>query len=57
MSSAASAGAGSRQTAVCNEAGIKTYPTWVINGQRYTGTQSLDALAQYSKYKNDGGKP
>ena len=53
----ASAGPGSRQTAVCNEAGIKTYPTWVINGQRYTGTQSLDALAQYSQYKSAGGKP
>src|SRR4029434_7545106 len=30
----ASAGPGSRQTAVCNEAGIKTYPTWVIHAPR-----------------------
>jgi glutaredoxin len=53
-----SAGPGSRQTPVCNDAGIKSYPTWVINGQRYTGTQTLDALAQYSNYKsNDGAKP
>jgi glutaredoxin len=51
-------GAGTRQTAVCNDAGIKSYPTWVINGQRYMGTQTLDALAQYSNYKsNDGAKP
>jgi uncharacterized membrane protein/glutaredoxin len=50
-------GAGTKQTAVCNEAGIKNYPTWVIAGQRYTGTQSLDALAQYSKYKSAGDKP
>lgn len=53
----ASAGPGSRQTAVCNDAGIKNYPTWIINGQRYMGTQSLDLLAQYSNYKSDGGKP
>jgi glutaredoxin len=53
----ASAGPGSKQTAACNEAGIKSYPTWVINGQRYTGTQNLDALAQYSKYNSKGGKP
>jgi glutaredoxin len=53
-----SAGPGSRQTALCNDAGIKSYPTWVINGQRYIGTQTLDALAQYSNYKsNDGAKP
>ena len=52
-----SAGPGSKQTAVCNEAGIKSYPTWVINGQRYTGTQNLDALALFSKYKSAGGKP
>jgi uncharacterized membrane protein len=35
----------------CVEAGIKTYPTWIINGQRYVGTQSLENLAQYSQYK------
>jgi glutaredoxin len=49
-----SAGGAGKQTAVCNEAGVKNYPTWVIDGQRYTGTQSLDALAQYSKYKGAG---
>ena len=50
-------GPNTRQAAACNDAGIKSYPTWVINGEHYTGTQTLDALAQYSKYKYDGGKP
>ena len=37
----------------CNEANIKSYPTWVINGQRYTGTQTLENLAQHSQYKGE----
>ena len=44
------------QAQVCNDAGIKTYPTWIINGQRYSGTQSLDSLAQFSNYKPEGAK-
>jgi hypothetical protein len=36
---------------------VQSYPTWVINGQRYMGTQTLDALAQYSGYKYQGEKP
>lgn len=32
----------------CNAAGVTGYPTWVINGQRYSGTQQLTALAQNS---------
>jgi uncharacterized membrane protein len=44
------------QAPVCNDAGIKTYPTWIINGQRYSGTQSLDSLAQFSNYKPEGAK-
>ena len=50
-------GPGTRQAAVCSEAGVQSYPTWVINGQRYMGTQTLDALAQYSGYKYQGEKP
>jgi uncharacterized membrane protein len=42
--------------AVCKEARIETYPTWVINGQRLVGTQTLDDLAQASKYKSAGEK-
>jgi len=41
---------------VCKEKDIKSYPTWIINGERYTGTQTLDALAQASKYKSQGGQ-
>ena len=42
---------------VCKDARIESYPTWVINGQRYGGTQTLEALAQFSSYKHVGGKP
>ena len=45
------------QATVCKEKDIKSYPTWVIDGTRYTGTLGLDALAQYSKYKPQGGNP
>ena len=44
------------QAPACNDAGIKSYPTWIINGQRYSGIQSLDSLAQYSNYKSEGTK-
>jgi uncharacterized membrane protein len=42
---------------VCKEKNIQSYPTWIINGQRYTGVQQLDELAQVSKYQYQGGKP
>ncbi|HEY3168130.1 MAG TPA: thioredoxin, partial [Candidatus Binatia bacterium] len=42
---------------ICKEKNITNYPTWIINGQRYTGIQELDALAQASKYEYKGGKP
>lgn len=46
------------QATECKEKGIKGYPTWIINGARYSGTVGLDALAQYSNYKfQGGGKP
>lgn len=32
----------------CNAAGVQAFPTWVINGQRYTGTQALATLSQNS---------
>ena len=50
-------GPGTPQAPVCNQAGVESYPTWTINGQRYVGTQSLENLAQYSKYKNEGATP
>jgi len=46
------------QATECKEKDIKGYPTWVINGARYSGTLSLDTLAQYSNYKYpQGGNP
>jgi uncharacterized membrane protein/Zn ribbon nucleic-acid-binding protein len=45
------------QAPVCKEKNIESYPTWIINGQRYTGVQPLDQLAQISHYQYQGGKP
>ncbi len=33
------------QTAACNAAGITGYPTWIINGEQYSGEQSFAKLA------------
>ena len=41
---------------VCREARIESYPTWLINEQRYTGVQPLEILAQSSNYKPAGEK-
>ncbi|MDY6761588.1 MAG: hypothetical protein SVY41_00905 [Candidatus Nanohaloarchaea archaeon] len=30
---------------VCNRKQVSTYPTWIINGERYTGVQRLSDLA------------
>ncbi|HSK30754.1 MAG TPA: vitamin K epoxide reductase family protein [Candidatus Limnocylindria bacterium] len=35
----------------CKERNINSYPTWIINGQRHTGVQPLDALAKLSQYQ------
>jgi uncharacterized membrane protein/glutaredoxin len=45
------------QAPICKEKDIKSYPTWIINGERYTGTQSLEQLAQYTHYQAQEGKP
>jgi len=29
----------------CQAAGIRGYPTWIINGKKYEGTQALTTLA------------
>jgi uncharacterized membrane protein/glutaredoxin len=44
------------QAEVCREKNIQSYPTWIINGQRYTGVQPLDALAQLSRFQYQGEK-
>jgi uncharacterized membrane protein len=46
------------QAPECNAKNIQGYPTWIINGERVTGTQSLEELAQLSKYTTPpGAKP
>ena len=45
------------QASVCKDNDIKSYPTWVIDGQRQTGVLPLDTLAQLSKFDYQGGKP
>jgi glutaredoxin len=37
--------------AACNQAGIKAFPTWRINGKNYPGTMSLFKLAKLSGYQ------
>ena len=38
------------QPNLCQAAKVASYPTWVINGQSVSGTQSLEKLAQMSGY-------
>ncbi|RZM79101.1 vitamin K epoxide reductase family protein [Leptolyngbya iicbica] len=42
---------GQGQTSECQAAGITGYPTWEINGERLSGTQTLEELAQLTGYK------
>ena len=52
------AGPSAPQAAECNAKNIQGYPTWIINGERLNGTQSLESLAQASKYNPAlAGKP
>jgi uncharacterized membrane protein/glutaredoxin len=44
------------QAEVCSNKNIQSYPTWIIDGQRYTGVQALDALAQLSHFQYQGEK-
>ncbi|MBW4459166.1 MAG: hypothetical protein KME47_02855 [Nodosilinea sp. WJT8-NPBG4] len=41
---------GQEQTPECQEAGIAGYPTWEINGERLSGRQTLEEIAQLSGY-------
>jgi glutaredoxin len=34
---------------LCSLAGITAFPTWIINGEKHTGTKPLDILAVYSE--------
>ncbi|GAP99456.1 hypothetical protein NIES2104_60220 [Leptolyngbya sp. NIES-2104] len=39
------------QPDVCQAEGVKGYPTWKVNGQTVSGTQSLEELARLSGYQ------
>ncbi|HKY09704.1 MAG TPA: vitamin K epoxide reductase family protein [Candidatus Binatia bacterium] len=45
------------QAQACKDKAIQSYPTWIINGERHTGVQSLDTLAQLSKFEYKVVKP
>lgn len=36
---------------LCEQAGVKSFPTWVMGTERREGTQSLQALADFSKFE------
>ncbi len=36
---------------ICTIKGIQSFPTWIINGQRILGRQSLSGLARYSNFQ------
>ena len=36
---------------LCRQAGVKAFPTWVINGQTREGVMTLDQLAEMSKFR------
>ena len=33
------------------KAGVRAYPTWIINGQKHEGVLSLERLAELSKFR------
>jgi uncharacterized membrane protein len=39
------------QVQVCQDVGIKGFPSWEIKGKLYSGTQSLEKLAELSDYQ------
>jgi protein-disulfide isomerase len=36
---------------LCEQVGVKAYPTWIVNGERREGVQSLDQLAELSHFR------
>jgi glutaredoxin len=35
---------------LCEKVGVKSFPTWVVGGERREGVQSLETLAELSKF-------
>jgi hypothetical protein len=33
--------------------GIRSYPTWIINGRRHEGLLTLKEVAEYSEFKGE----
>lgn len=44
-------GPGTPQAPACREREVRTYPTWIINGQKYEGEKPLEELAKLSGYE------
>jgi hypothetical protein len=42
---------------LCRQAGVKAFPTWVINGQTREGVMTLDQLAEASKFRYESKAP
>lgn len=42
---------------LCEKAGVKSFPTWVMGAERLTGVQSLKALATFSKFEPEAAPP
>jgi hypothetical protein len=40
------------QSQLCQDRGIKGYPTWEIGGQFYPGVKSLEELSQLINYQS-----
>ena len=42
---------------LCEKAGVKSFPTWVMGAERLTGVQSLSKLATFSKFPTESAPP
>jgi protein-disulfide isomerase len=41
------------QTQLCRDKKVRAFPTWEINGKLYPGDQSLESIANFSKYRGN----
>lgn len=48
---------GSRQASACQAAGIRQYPTWIIDGQRFQEVLSLPRLAELTNFRFQPAAP